>query len=631
MYDFQLVVENTWTYLKCYSKVDQNVIRQIETTMSYEVEGYSRYRRTTIGLDMTLFERDKLRYPTGLYSLLEKILTDCGYTFDVVDARSVPELSQPIQMHSKKLRDYQEKVVERAIDAQRGVIKIATGGGKTVVAAAIVARLNLRTLFIVYSIDLLEQTADEFEKMFQIKVGRIGGGYCNIEKINICTVQTLHSAFDLKYETDKECYVKEKISSNVKDNKSDIRDVVKGAEVVIVDECFYEETFVDISASRKMTIKDLCYSHEVTDVLSYNFEIEKFEKRKILRRVVTEMKEDWCVVYIERCKVLIKIICTDSHKIWVKDKGYVQAKDLVKDDIVKALNHEGRVLSLSLQKSKNEWKYNLEIEGNHNYFANSVLVSNCHKQTAPTYIQMSKLLEKSFYKFSLSATPYRDESIDKVLEAYSGKMICNINASYLIDRGFLVPPKIYMLDPNEHKEYKFVRQSYRTVYNKWIISNLSRNEMIVDSALRLKELGKSVLITVTNIVHGEILCDMLDKANVTSLAFIKGEVNGSTRKMLLDKVRNKELDVLVGSCVADEGVDLPSLGSAILAGGGKSLIKSLQRIGRTLRPYPSAENNEKKEAIIVDFYDRIRYLTGHSNKRMKIYMSEPRFQLLKKF
>jgi len=54
-------------------------------------------------------------------------------------------------------------------------------------------------------------------------------------------------------------------------------------------------------------------------------------------------------------------------------------------------------------------------------------------------------------------------------------------------------------------------------------------------------------------------------------------------------------------------------------------------VGRTLRPYPSAENNEKKEAIIVDFYDRIRYLIGHSKKRIKIYETEPRFQVFKHF
>lgn len=492
MSDFEIIIDNTWTYLKPNIKIETDLVRCIETEMSYSRDAYSSYRRQTIELDISLFEREQLRYPTGLYSSLDKILTDRHFSFDVTDARGIPSISQPIKLHSKHLRDYQEKVVEDAIKSERGVIKVATGGGKTVIAAAIVARLNLKTLFVVYSIDLLEQTADEFEKMFQIKVGKIGGGQCDIKQINICTIQTLHSAFDLKYSAiDEENMFKEKISKHVLERKEDIRKVVQESEVIINDEC--------------------------------------------------------------------------------------------------------------------------------------------HRATAPVYIQMAKLFNKGYYRYNLSATPYRDKSIDKVLDAYSGKMICNISASFLIDQGFLVRPDIYMLDPNEQPNYKYVRKSFRNIYEDYIVHNQLRNEMIVNSALRLLELGKSVLITVTRLPHGDILCEMLDKAGVKSVAFIQGEVNAVMRKELLNKVRNKQLQVLVGSVVADEGVDIPALGSAIMAGGGKSLIKSLQRVGRTLRPYPSAEHNEKKEAIIVDFYDRIRYLAGHSKKRMEIYESESKFRLFKHF
>jgi superfamily II DNA or RNA helicase len=490
MSDFRIEIDNTWTYIKPNVEVNKSVIRRIESEMSYTVEEYNRFTKKTVDHDISLFERDLLRYPTGLYSVLDRILTECGYTFDVIDKRNIPQVNQPLQFYSKKLRDYQEEATEAAIKAQRGVIKVATGGGKTVIAAAIVARLNMKTIFIVYSIDLLEQTADEFETMFRLKVGKIGGGYCDIQQINICTVQTLHCAFDLKYIVESELFIKEKISQEILNRKEEVRKVVQESEVVIVDEC--------------------------------------------------------------------------------------------------------------------------------------------HKQSAQSYIDIMRSMSNSFFRFSLSATPYRDESIDKVLDAYSGKLICNINASYLIERGFLVPPKIYMLDPNEIN-YKFVRKSFKSVYDKWIVNNADRNQMIVDSTQRLIELNKSVLITVTQIVHGEILCEQLDKVGVKSVAFIRGEVDKIERKRLLNEIREKKLQVLVGSVVADEGINLPALGSAIMAGGGKSLIKSLQRVGRTLRPYPSAENNEKKEAIIVDFYDRIRYLTGHSRKRIKIYESEPKFQIFKHF
>jgi len=492
MADFEILIDNTWTYLRPKIKIMPELLSRIELEMSYAKEAYSSFRKTTVELEISMFERNQMRYPTGLYSVLDRILTECNYSFEVIDARNIPNIGDSMPMYGKTLRDYQEEVVEKGIKAERGVIKIATGGGKTVIAAAIVSRLNLKSLFVVYSIDLLEQTADEFEYMFHIKVGKIGGGYCDIKQINVCTVQTLHSAFDLKYTAiDEENLFKEKISKAVKERKEEIRKVVEEAEVIICDEC--------------------------------------------------------------------------------------------------------------------------------------------HRCTANTYIQMAQIWKKAYFRYALSATPYRDKSIDKVLDAYSGKQICNISASYLIDRSFLVPPDFHILDPNEHEHYKYVRKSFRSIYDTWIVRNEQRNQMIVDSTFRLLELGKSVLITVTRLPHGDILSEMLDKAGVKSIAFIKGEVNKEMRKDLLNQVRTKQLQVLVGSVVADEGIDLPALGSAIMAGGGKSLIKSLQRVGRTLRPYPNAENNEKDKAYIVDFYDRLRYLTGHSKKRIQIYESEPRFNVYKHF
>jgi hypothetical protein len=71
------------------------------------------------------------------------------------------------------------------------------------------------------------------------------------------------------------------------------------------------------------------------------------------------------------------------------------------------------------------------------------------------------------------------------------------------------------------------------------------------------------------------------------------------------------------------GVDIKCLSALILAGGGKSYVKALQRIGRVIRSYPG-----KKFAAIVDFYDDIKYLKAHSINRCKIYMTENGFKVI---
>jgi superfamily II DNA or RNA helicase len=245
---------------------------------------------------------------------------------------------------------------------------------------------------------------------------------------------------------------------------------------------------------------------------------------------------------------------------------------------------------------------------------------------------MMKFAESSYFRYGFSGTPWKYDSTDIILNAYSGKEIININASYLIERGFLVRPKIYFLDPNELGRYKFIKARFQTIYNEWIVKNKDRNNLILNCAERLMQLDKTTLITVTRIEHGEILLDLIEKNfSGVPVAFIKGEVDKDTRKELLNSIRQRKLKILIGTSLADEGLDLPALDAAIIGGGGKSLIKTLQRVGRTLRCYPSVEENIKKEAIIVDFYDHLRYLTGQSVKRMKIYSQEPMFQISKHF
>jgi len=80
--------------------------------------------------------------------------------------------------------------------------------------------------------------------------------------------------------------------------------------------------------------------------------------------------------------------------------------------------------------------------------------------------------------------------------------------------------------------------------------------------------------------------------------------------------------ITIASVIFDEGIDCKPLDTLILAGGGKSPTRALQRIGRILRPYPN-----KREAIAVDFMDNCKYMQSHSSKRASIYETEEEFNI----
>lgn len=78
------------------------------------------------------------------------------------------------------LRDYQLECVDKLLLSEKGskvVVKLATGAGKTIVAAGLIDRLEGRVLFVVPSKELREQTIEKFKSFCgdDLDVGSVQG------------------------------------------------------------------------------------------------------------------------------------------------------------------------------------------------------------------------------------------------------------------------------------------------------------------------------------------------------------------------------------------------------------------------------------------------------------------------
>lgn len=98
-----------------------------------------------------------------------------------------------------KLFDYQEKVVERALQKRNGLIIMPAGSGKTQTALELIAKIGFKTLWLTHTIDLLNQSYNRFKTNFEGGgVGKIANGKIEIgTHITFATVQTL-SKIDLQ-------------------------------------------------------------------------------------------------------------------------------------------------------------------------------------------------------------------------------------------------------------------------------------------------------------------------------------------------------------------------------------------------------------------------------------------------
>ena len=97
----------------------------------------------------------------------------------------------------------------------------------------------------------------------------------------------------------------------------------------------------------------------------------------------------------------------------------------------------------------------------------------------------------------------------------------------------------------------------------------------------------------------------------------------AVRRLNYDALRRGEIEVLIATTLADEGLDLPPLRTLIIAFGGKSKTRTLQRIGRLVRPYEG-----KKIAVAYELKEDCPYIADHLEMRLKLYRTEPHWRIV---
>jgi len=248
----------------------------------------------------------------------------------------------------------------------------------------------------------------------------------------------------------------------------------------------------------------------------------------------------------------------------------------------------GKANIIKIEKIKaNKFVYDLTTETG-NYFANGILVHNC----------------------------------DILIEGGTASKIVDISASKLIDQGFLVPPTVFLYD-FKHSRKARKGEPYSVIYQEEVSENADRNHLICNLALKAVQQGKSVLVAVTLIDHGEILEKMLQKVYPDAV-FICGKSDTKVRRQVLDDLRTKKRKLVIASTIFGEGLDVVSLDCIINCKAAASSVDAFQLLGRTLRLSPN-----KSQAYVIDIFDSgCKYLGAHAQERLRIYSTEPRYKLV---
>jgi superfamily II DNA or RNA helicase len=185
----------------------------------------------------------------------------------------------------------------------------------------------------------------------------------------------------------------------------------------------------------------------------------------------------------------------------------------------------------------------------------------------------------------------------------TAELMDNNRLSKLLINCILLDYNMNMKFNTYHEEIEYLTNNEKRVYFVSMLATMQKNNTI---------------ILFNHIHHGELILEECKKMGDKNIYWISGKTPGEERERIRKQVELEENCILVGGVsVIGTGFSVKNIHNMILAHPGKSRIRTLQSIGRSLRKL-----DNKKEATIYDISDYFKYGKNHLKARIAHYKSE---------
>ena len=205
--------------VKCkIEHIPNTIANKLSAALAVKVPNYwfsAKYKSGYWDGTQKFFVRPANTFPTGLLSKVVKMLQEEFEITPIIDDKRtgnsdylLEEVPKDYKVsESKDSRDYQIETINKVITQSvmgipfmRGVINIATNGGKTTIAMGIIDKLypylienNTNFLFVTHSKEIARQAKKSIENDLKIDVGFVGDGKWDVKPVTVAIVTTLHS------------------------------------------------------------------------------------------------------------------------------------------------------------------------------------------------------------------------------------------------------------------------------------------------------------------------------------------------------------------------------------------------------------------------------------------------------
>ena len=403
--------------------------------------------------------------------------------------------------------------------------------------------------------------------------------------------------------------------------------------LLVLDECFPAGTLVDGRPIESIRIGDM--------VSSFSHITGTVEARPVTA-VFLSITRSLVRVHMANGST---ITSTPSHPFWsVSREKYVSASALNSTDVLRTcptgfekVSHVERLSWIDDTKV-----FNLEVEGNNNYFVhnndftNGVLVHNCHHATSSTHRRVIDHFASnaSCKRLGVTATPdrYDEAALGEIFDSVA----CVYDIQDAISDGWLVPIEQLMV---RIEDLDF--SSCRTTAGDLNAGDVERAMLPGMGGSDLAAVAKEerilhgivgptldlagdmpTLVFAASVAHAERIAEIINRHHAGSAVSLHGNTPKDERRQHLRHFKEGRFQFLVNCALFLEGFDEPRIACIANASPTKSRSKYSQVIGRGTRPTPGCvdvpgqDATARKEAIACSSKPALRVLdfVGNSGR-----------------
>ena len=580
---------------RIYLDTTPDILEQLKKTLTYKIKkpprpGLTHFTQFDIIKNYKLLPKGVIAIPIGRIDLIPK-------DYEIVDKRIYEEY--PFPDPKLQLRGNQVSIYEDIDD--NAFINAMVGFGKTFLALHIAKKLGQKTLVVCHNTMLRDQWIEEVKKLYNMECGIIGSGKFDIDHvITIGNIQTL---------------------------TKELPKISKEFGTVIVDECLDYNSQIITLEKGKVMLGNIVNNEMPVHVLSLDPSTGVSSYKKVVRYFKTPHTD--CLKISHSGGGSFK--CTANHNIYTYGNGVIEkvtADTLEVGDLLlqttttHTLNEEEDPIALeypqlqyklnSLRESIKDFnfplpdspflnkhyclrritnikkstltgnhKYNIEVEDNHTYFANSILVANCHHVTATTF---STFLDGMYarYKIGLSGTMNRKDGKHILFKDFFGlKLYQPPQENTMVPKVRIVKTGVG-LSEGDAWAIKINKLLYDPDYQE-LIAVIAAQEIVAGHKVLIIADRVEFLQKVGELIGPECVC-------------IVGETTFEQRVELKRQIEDGEKSCIAGSRqIFSEGISVNILSCVILAAPIANDALLEQIIGRIMRMQEG-----KLEPLVID-------------------------------